>query len=818
MFCKYLKLKNFKRTALAGYKNVELTFNSPLQVILGTNGCGKTSVMRQATPWVPEPEHFFPGGGKELHAIKEGVEYRLVSTLKSGFKHEFWRDGENLNPGGTGTVQKELVRRYFGLSQEIYELLVGAASFTRLSVAKRRELFTALSPTDLTYALGVYNRLKSALRDTQGVRKHLESRIAQETAKIIDDAEAASIATDVAKLNAEIELLLTNKDLSVGRVSTDADSVINEIDFAMAELERTAPDHTGCGSVLELRKYRDKTLEAYAREEAKRRQMSSEFIEISDTLAELKNRTGDSREDIESRLATCDEKIRNTRSEYSFTLPEELRIAHQETEEFEVALSQALTKIVGFISGESDFSKEAQDAHGEKIDTANANLIRIRKQLDVLTHRQEHLNQAAETSCPKCSTRFVPGERPGERDKLEEQIARGQVAERQAVDALAELQRVETEFVEFREHVQVVRQLATTYRRCRGLFNAMIDAGLPYATTQSTIGLIWLWKAELKEAHERKQAIETKERLLQALEQVKLAEGDHGLRLSERSRKLEAEIYECGLQVEALRTELARVDALIAKLDRFEQALGQLEQNLIPTYQTITDVTIAQLRNRFIDEVLDAHYSQLGLLTGRLKQRDVAVALLADLEAQLVEAKDREIAYKVLIDELSPTNGLIAEQLTGFIAAFVKSMNSLIERVWTYPFRVLPCGVENDDLDYRFPIEVGDDRTPASDVSCGSEAQRDFVDFVFAVVLGLYVDPDGFPLYLDELGASFDEEHRSRVWQFVRDFIDAGRAPQAFMISHYAANHTAISGADLVVIDQNNVTVPRKFNVHAVLN
>lgn len=175
MFISFLQLTGFKRTKLAGVSSVEVKFESPLQVILGTNGCGKTSVMRQATPWPPETEHFMPGGSKVCHVIRNGDKYVTKSVLKGkGWVNEFYiNDGPNLNPGGTTSVQKELVSRYFNVNQDIIQLLTGDTRFSKLSTAKRRELFTFLSPTDLSYALWVYNRTKAAARDTVGVRKQL---------------------------------------------------------------------------------------------------------------------------------------------------------------------------------------------------------------------------------------------------------------------------------------------------------------------------------------------------------------------------------------------------------------------------------------------------------------------------------------------------------------------------------------------------------------------------------------------------------------------------------------------------------------------
>lgn len=823
MFFKYLRLKNFKRTALAGIKHVELSFNSPLQLILGTNGCGKTSVMRQATPWVPEQEHFRPGGEKEFHCVKEGIEYKLISVLKNGWKHEFWRGGENLNPGGTTGVQKELVKRYFGLTQEIYSLLVGDTKFHLLSTAKRRELFTELSPTDLSYALGVHNRLKSALRDSQGVIRHLESRIAQETAKLVDDATASAFADEAKLLNEEIQCLLTNKD---SRIDPNTDyriglkKIRNEIGNSIDVLQNmelpSLPEFKDQDDLKEAILNAERLVAA---ESARRQQLSTEFIELSSTIAELKNRTLGSRVDVEKRLTDVVTTLTKIRTETVFQLPEECRAAYLETEEFEKPLIDALTRLAGWLTVEgADFTREAQEANTVKITELENTLGATRRKLESIRHRLEHLQNTDSVDCPKCSNNFVPGERPGERSRLNENLEKGAKLEEEQAKALELLQHARQQHQEFQETLTTVRRIASTYQRCRGLFDIMLERGLPYRTSQRTIGTIFEWKHDLKQAFEFREALKVKQQLEEALEQIKLSEGESGLVLSERAQRLESEIHKAGESIQSSSRHLQQLKQHWEVVAEYNDTIADLGAAQLPEQNRLMELTLAQLRNKLIDEVLNTHYSRIGVLNNRLKQHDVAKAVLADLTQQLEEAKRNEVAYKLIIDELSPTDGLISEQLSGFIASFVKSMNALIEKVWTYPLKVFPCGIEKDELDYRFPIEVGDDREPGSDVSCGSEAQKDFFDFTFALVLGLYIEPSGFPLYLDELGASFDEEHRSRVWQFVRDYIDAGKAPQAFMISHYAANHTAIANADLLVIDSNNVSIPRKHNQHAVLS
>jgi len=819
MFAEFLRLKGFKRTRLAGVQDITINFNEPFQVFLGTNGSGKTSVMRQATPWPPESEHFLPGGEKEYRVRKEGKTYTLKSTMKGkSWSHEFWQDDQNLNSGGTTAVQKELVNRFFGWTQEIYSLLVGDTKFHLLSTAKRRELFTYLSPTDLTYALGVYNRVKTQARDNLGVRKHLEQRIAQEAVKLIDDDTSARYALEARKLQEETQVLLMNRKMDTDPKITEdyLQNLVGQQRYRLEALKDYDISSVGFESMAALEQAVRQAENHLVELSTKRDALRSESIDLNATLNDIRNRSVGTKEEVEQRLVKAQSKLATLRVSERFQLPENAKEAYAETEEFETPLIDNLTAIIGLSTLDFDFSPTAEAAFRENLNSTRATLHEHQRAFERLRQRQEHLEHAEDVECPQCATRFVAGERKGERAQLKQRLEVGTNSIAVLETKYNQLVEQEKHYAEYNHLLQQIRQIASTYPRCRGLFNAFVEAGFPTTLSQQLISMVFDWKQALYDAWWYRVYEAEVTSLNQALEQIKLSDGESGLVLEGRSALLEAQIAELQNRVTLQQTRYDHLSGLLAKLQRWDYEVEQIARGQ-EYIDWATKQAIDNLRNSIIDQTLAEHQTQLAQVKARLKEHDVALALLADLRAQLADAKAKELAYADVLAALSPSDGLIAEQLSGFIASFVKSMNVVLNRVWTYPLRVLPCGIEKEELNYRFPIEVGHEREPADDVQCGSEAQRDVFDFAFVLALSLHIDPHGVPLYLDELGSSFDEEHRAKIWQFVRDYVDAGKAPQAFMISHYAANHTALANAEIFVVDSNNISVPRKHNEHVVL-
>ena len=127
----------------------------------------------------------------------------------------------------------------------------------------------------------------------------------------------------------------------------------------------------------------------------------------------------------------------------------------------------------------------------------------------------------------------------------------------------------------------------------------------------------------------------------------------------------------------------------------------------------------------------------------------MAQGLVQDLQTQIQKLESEHQELKLLVDELSPTNGLIAEQMSGFVAMFAAKLNQVMQSVWSYPIRVLPCGLEDGDLNYLFPVEQFDSQYVSRDVSKCSEGQQDIINFAFKLALVEYLNHPEWPMYLD---------------------------------------------------------------------
>ena len=76
-----------------------------------------------------------------------------IEIIENLDKFYFIKDGEELNPGKTVTVYKELCKQYFNITQEVHDLMTGYVNFHEMATNDRRNWFTRISDSDYTFAL-----------------------------------------------------------------------------------------------------------------------------------------------------------------------------------------------------------------------------------------------------------------------------------------------------------------------------------------------------------------------------------------------------------------------------------------------------------------------------------------------------------------------------------------------------------------------------------------------------------------------------------------------------------------------------------------
>jgi prefoldin subunit 5 len=309
---------------------------------------------------------------------------------------------------------------------------------------------------------------------------------------------------------------------------------------------------------------------------------------------------------------------------------------------------------------------------------------------------------------------------------------------------------------------------------------------------------------------ERIERLEKKQRDL--TEQMKLVSQNSLLSLAQAQDSR----TKCEQELSGAMTAMDKVSASIKRLeDRLaqERQLEARAKALMGLYQEYKKAHIGEVevvRRQTYNQLIQELTSSLGYIESQIKTIDTQRQIVEQIKAQIEGYTKNESGLKAICQALSPSEGLIAQGLYSFMEGFVDQVNEVIARMWTYDLQVLPCKYTGDsvELDYKFPLSVP--KSPLrEDVSEGSEAMLEVVNFAFRWVAQKLLGYGDWPLFMDEFSRNFDDAHRATATHFIRDLIEAREFSQVFLISHYESVYGALQNADLCVIDDGNIALPK---------
>jgi len=817
-----LILAGYKRLMLNNIHHLELNPTSIYQLILGTNGCGKSSVLYELSPLPATASNYIKGGYKTIELKHKNLLYVLNSNFKTGNRHSFLCNNEELNSGGTLTVQKELVEQHFNITQEIHELLIGESHFTDLSPIRRREWMTRLCDVDFSYALGVHQRLKIALRDTQGALKHTKNRIVSEANKLLTIGDVTEIETNYQTLYQELDKLFRERDQEIQPIislNNKIDRALNDIEILAQRLIEKTPRLPTGSNFTSLEDIQAELLRQQVFLEVKeslRQHIGQEYQELVQLIQQFKEAGVN---ELDSINQQCD-LLKQERDSY-----------RAKVEYWHEIIGNPVTLLPTFYAVNGDVIKLLQtfvknDEHQytpQSLTQEQETLRANNQQHNLLQNKIAHIESQLERyenliaqNCPACGHQWIPGRTESEIKRLE--------AQKQ--EFILQLRAIETVIQKNRDFIEIaqlsvqqfytLKQLSREYPTLKQLWETILLSKELSTNASSLTHLVYSFGKDLDEHSKIYKLTERITRLEKLLENTENDSQLGGLKLRLESLTLQIEeLTEIIAHTREQHTFLTKYHQHVkVYLDKVNTLNSQLNYLLEDKNQLIKAQRALEL-----DTVIREHQHRLATLQAQRTEKQTLEGILADLKQDEIRLTLDQKALEVLTDNLSPSDGLIAEQLTGFIDSFVAHINQIIQSIWTYELRVLPCGLESGELDYKFPLlvkhEGRDNVTP--DIVKGSEAQVEVVNLAFRLVTMVYLGLHEYPLYLDEVGRSFDEQHRINVMNFLKRLVDTGDYPQMFLVSHYAAQYNIFPNPEVLVLDGTNILTPNVHNTHVVL-
>ena len=789
-------------------------------MILGTNSSGKSSLLKELSPLPADPSNYLKGGYKIITIIDNNSRYILKCLFETtGNKFHFIKDDVELNPGGTVTVYKELVKTYFLLDNNIHDILTGVSKFHSMSVAERRNWFTKISDTDYSYAIAFYQKLKDQMRDIQGALKINQSKLVSESNKLISKEEEDKYLNEIVELNKTISLLLDmksssfiSKDKLISEIN-QIDNNLNNISISLLKNKKKFDNRYNFSNIEDIDEFIIVT-KSEINELINRNNKLLEEINIDEKTKSLLEKSNlDSFKDIDKNIDIVNKQIENSKKQLCIKLEFE---DNEKCLDILISLLPNLNEIFSELETNKDkkYNPNYYNLLLDKIKLINNKIFTKDELLNkyiVDKKHLEHLKDHNNIECPNCNHKWIKDY--SEKD-YKKTITNIDNISKEIELSKKELEETEIELEKTRNYLNIFRNYNNLVKHwviLNPLWDYLYQSDVIFNSPERINNILNSIQIDLQMSV----YIDSLNSKLKEFINIKntLSENQE-LDISKiiiRINNLNKDVYENSNLIKEkklLLEELELYKQTCISIFNYKKELEDLLITRDSKLKTLEDVD----RRNLINEIVQNLRLQLISKERIISQTSVQKGIMDNLTSQSKELEDKLEVIKIAIKELSPTEGLIAKGLTGFINNFVQQMNIFINKVWLYPIEIVPIALEDDemDLDYKFSVKINDTLdNDIADISKGSTSVRDIIDLAFRIVSMKYLGLNNYPLYLDELGASFDKSHREAISKLIHSLTHSSDYSQVYIVSHYSETYGSFKNTDITVLCNENIDLPK---------
>ena len=781
-----------------------------------------SSLLKELSPLPAIHNEFDNTGYKQIVLTKNNATYTLTSdfTAKANI-YSFIKDDLELNTGNTITVFKDLVYKEFNITQDIHNLMLGLTCFHLMSIADRRKWFTTIAEVDYTYAIKYYNKIKEKHRDVSGAIKLAKARLVQESDKLLDEDEEAKARLEIKELNNLLDTLLSlrtqsNKDSSA--IKSQLSTLESRLDVLSKDVLNKSTIYTNLKDFSSLDELRLSSMSIIYELDILEKSKTTIWNEIqsnTNTLEAVDKSNVGTIEELDSKIDRLSKELADNKTSMKLQLDMPDPINLKSSIEH---IYQNITDIVVNIQPDPHKANNRQKYeqlidHKKSLTHRIANLdndqhVATKYKLE-LEHRKKH----NELNCPECKYKWYPGYDDKKYKELTASIER---RANEIVLANKKLEEVESELETLTSYIKLLhgyRDLTKNWPVLNVLWDYISEREYIFKSPDSILGVLHDFKYDLdtaiiniKIANELKDAIGVKKLINNDIE---LDKGKLQAAIKEGEEKLLA----IGNDISRKNTRLERLKFYISTITELDDSVVELE-TIMNEQQTLSHELIELHRQQALNSTIRAVKMRASDLEQLVTTIDVRKGVIDNITENISQLEVDNKILKDIIKALSPTEGLIAKGLSGFINSFVKQVNGFIKKIWLYPLELKPVELNADDnveLDFKFTVVINDN-IHVKDVKELSSAMKEVVDLAFRVVSMKYLGLEEAPLFLDEFSVKMDHAHRQSAFYAITNLINTAEFSQIYMISHYENSYGSFKNADITVLSASNIVLPKNIS------
>lgn len=817
----YLRLLLIDRKNMSGITRLDVDLSGSQHLILGSNGSGKSNFLRELSGLPPDANLYGPNGQKSIwYKLDNGDVIEFTSYPNQRKPHQVYLNDNrdvNLNVSGTQTEQRELVKRYTGVTQVYFDLFIlGKISFSETKPSLRRMLFDDMSNASYDYAMAVYTRVKDGHKEHQAVVKHLTKRLVELNNQKLDEH-------DIARLEQELEQ--TDKELADWfelrkRDTRDVETIKSEMSVIARENRGRVNNLLRWFEKLEddldtPAKVKEKIAGVQGEVKSIREQISTLDIELTKLKRGLRY-DSKSKEALTVQMTQIDEVLSTLEDgEYTEYLSQIDQLPN--LDDFTESVSQLQSSLQMLTDDEADqFDKVRYDELLLQMKELKGQDSRIDKEIAeyqaAIDHEAAHASEDGVT-CPNCGTYHFPFKGSVSVDSLKDALG---VAYELKSGLESNLAALEPILMAAEAYLAERKHVATLIKAIPLVAKWWLHHNLSLTQpTKASRALTVL----VRDVGVRHQYIDCHTRRSHVQRQLDLH--------SDMDATREAEYRQRVTDVDAeLNTAHARL-AHALDVIRIYIEYGKTLSKRLQDAKELEDSHVAlerlhhELQESLAADIVNAHLSHLNKKRSEIfnavnAARNNAENIL-QVTRELRKEEETTLDHLTLMKALSPVDGVIAEGMLGFIQHFVDEMNYSISKLWVDPLTITPCLLSDSgvELDYLFPVRTLHESP--EDVSVCSSGQKEIIDLAFREAGMQCLQLSTHPILFDEWGVRMDNVHKQRTAVLLGSLTEQTSHDQIVMVSHQNVVHDSFTDIMRLVLCDKNIDIDGEYNTHVYI-
>lgn len=820
-------------------QRLQLTFNEETQIIIGTNGSGKSHLLSQLGLLPPNRSEYEHDGYKVIEFDHNNKHYRLASDFSNKTSpHSFKQEDEELNTSGNTSVQMELLEEHVGFNKFTNMIVFNQLKITEMRQNERKTFFLEHNPSNVGFMLTIYKKINNKIRGLNTTLSILENRKVELEHEMLTSEEIEQYTKNKkeyeTQLNylitmiAKTETLLSSIDPNTSSISFD--SVVQQILELRKSLNGDLYKFRNMEKANHKEVYNqyDKKLEVlqakYDLLENNLKSINLDSIEIENKIKDIDDNSV--MENHVLKITNIVKEIENIGDKTCIN-PLSMEILKDK----ETILTTLKSVLTLFIDIDIPlYSKIRRDRKHNFIRYYNHRVSELTRLCDDLNRDLDYLkSQIVNTPIPDhpCAKSLCPlyvnhinqqthvkNEYDNKHKKYNFYKRRIDKYNNYINEQSSVLQRMESylkqlsplndlrnqypflkEFINSDMLVTLTREPLSIYRKISHLISLSEN-------THRLNELLSLKKEEdLKYSNRSQLMNENVNRLNQSLSKLK-----------DSKRDIED-------QLDKINLEKIKVSSVLKDYREYEGYLARLTE-----LNNMFNVVILDEKNKFERSQLNLLLRKLKIGKERINDKLAETTITLNRQSSLKERYEKEVVMQITrIDELKTKLGNIAKALNdipiqnvvNFINKVFTIMNQYISIVFTYDFKLVLLDPSKEP-DYKFKVNVNDVIVP--DISLCSEAQKEMINLAFTLALRTFLKLEDYPIYLDECGRTFDTKHKQRLLTLLQYLLDNHLITQLFIVNHNALIHEGLVNAETLVLNDENILTPAVYNTHAVIN